>query len=331
MKPLILLFAFSFVFFLNLTAQNNEADNITLFVDLVENTNKPLNTDQLLKLKNKTIQLVNKTGIANIGYSNFLVYPQIMIDEYRVSDAGMKNITGVEAELLIFVARTEFSALPGGPKKAQGIMDAYSQSISGSGSDSATALSNALSNINTSDPKIIAFIESAKVRIMDYYKNNCEEVMKEALRADEIQNNNYALSLLMSIPYGAPCYDVARKESIKIYKEYSNDICKKQQAELRSLITLAQDATQEQAQKYYDEALDIIRNKLNPETDCYNEVLNLMNSLDKKFTKEQEQQWQLIMQYLKNEKEVELATYKAMSDMARGYTPSNTIQITNSK
>ena len=58
-----------------------KADKISLFVGVVPGTNKSLTPDQQERLRNKVVQCANRTGIVSVGMSNFLLHPQLEINE----------------------------------------------------------------------------------------------------------------------------------------------------------------------------------------------------------------------------------------------------------
>ncbi|HRH69985.1 MAG TPA: hypothetical protein PLB89_10800 [Flavobacteriales bacterium] len=291
-----------------------KADKISLFVGVVPGTNKALNADQQERLRNKIMQCANRTGIVSVGMSNFLLHPQLDLNEVTVAEQ-MKKIYVAKCALSLSIARTDYRDYPGQS------FGSISLSVVGSGADSAQALNNAIQQIKTDDPKISKFIVDTKARILDYYMTHCDEVVMEARRQYELQQHGLAIGLLFSVPSAAPCYDEARKMSISVYKEYLKDGCEQQLLQLKSILVTSKAGDQT---KKHEQALDLVK-QMNPAADCYQEAYGMINKLDAELDEQQRQEWNMQRAIVENEAEVQKEAYRAMAAMSSNANPIVTV------
>lgn len=294
-----------------------KADKISLFVGLVPDSNRDLDDAQRERLRNRITQCANRTGIVSVGVSNFLLHPQMDVNEVTVVET-MKRMYIAKCEITLAIARTDYKNFPGQS------FGSTSFKVTGSGADSALAINNAIQQIRTDDPAISRFIVSTKARILDYYMTHCDEVVMEARRHYELQQHSLSIGLLFSVPTSAPCYDEARKMSINVYKEFLKDECEQQLLQLRSVLVASKagDRAQRHAQ-----ALKLV-SAMNPSADCYQEAYGMINKLDAELDEEQRRAWNLQRAIVENEAEVRKEAYRAMAAMSSQADPMTTVIVT---
>lgn len=301
------------------TAQSSvqeKADKISLFVGIVPNTNKELDEAQRERLRNKVVQCANRTGIVSVGMSNFLLHPQMQINQMDMVEA-MKVLYTAKCEVVLAIARTDYRNFPGQSFGTTSI------TVIGSGADSTQAVNNAIQQIKTDDPRISKFILETKAKIMDYYTKNCDEVIMEARRHYELQQHDLSIGLLFSVPPSAPCYDDARKMSITVYKEFLKDECEQQLLQLRSVLVASK--ADSRAQRHA-EALKLIKG-MNPAADCYQEAYGMVNKLESDLDEQQRVEWNLERARMQNDAEVQKEAYKAMAAMSTRVDPMSGISV----
>ncbi|MBK9045942.1 MAG: hypothetical protein IPL74_04300 [Bacteroidetes bacterium] len=289
---------------------NSNHNSVKLFIDNLPGTNKNLNESQKSLLKNRITNLANKTGTVSVGASNFLLLPQIEIIRSLKVNPGLKVFDVVDAELFLGIYRTDWRNLPGES------FSSISISLQGSGSTENEALTNAINNITSNEKKIVDWIIHTRSSIFEYYNLNCTQIIKEAIRFNQLQLYNESIALLFSIPQETPCYDTARKLSVNIYRDFLRDSCESQLQGVRSLIAMASNSgnNRESNSKLYMEALAILK-QLTPSQYCYSHAQNLLNGLQNRFDERTRQEWELINISAKNEAEVEKVMYKALAEM----------------
>jgi len=144
-------------------------------------------------------------------------------------------------------------------------------------------------------------------------------VIKEARQAFSLKDFSKSISLYFSIPAGVPCYDSAMKESIRVYRTFQNDRCKKQLIILKGLVgTTSPD--EEGTNMKYTEALKLIA-QMDPNTDCYREAIVQIEKIEKRLTEEQKREWEMEQKRMQIETELKKEYYKAMGKISSQYKP----------
>jgi len=294
---------------------------VKIFVYLMDNTNKELSGNQIDKVRSRLINLVNESGIAEIGYSNFLLYPNVLINDIKLDENGLSKLYVASCDLNLYVARIQ-----PGESGAAGIYSSYSKQIRGVGATKEAAIQNAINSIKSNDEGIINFIKEAKNKIVQYFTEHCNDVLKEAERLNDLQDYTGAISLFFSIPDGASCYSKAYERSIGVYDHYLTIECNKQMMELKSLITLASNKSDNSFDDLYNDILEKIE-KINPVASCYGDINALLQSLDNKLSAKQKQDYELLIVKQKNENELQRELIKGMENVYRNQTLPNNIIV----
>lgn len=277
------------------------------------------------RLVSKLTQIINHTGVAETGYSNFVVIPKFEIINVWEDNAGLAKIYLAECELLIVIQRRSYSIYD---KEGPATFDSYSKKIVGSSTNRETALTSAISSISPSDPGIIAFFGKAKDRINAYFLLHCEDVMKEASQAMQLNDLSKAISLYFSVPSKAPCYIRARDSSLKLYEKYLEKECNKKLIRLKAAIARAQN-TDMSAENYYDSVFNIMMDMEPSLEDCYAEAEKLMEKIEKRFDEKQKREWELRKKSLMLSADIQKERIRSMREMNRSYAPASHIIITN--
>jgi len=136
-------------------AQNTGMQTLKLYVAATGEANPNLDAIQLERLKAKLVQVINNSGIAEMGYSTFLVHPKFYINEVRKTEGLVRNFTTASCELNIFISRV---SVEDGQVEAH--MASYMQKLTGSGTDSSAAITNAINQITANDKRLNEFIGS---------------------------------------------------------------------------------------------------------------------------------------------------------------------------
>ena len=308
------------IFAIQLYAQDqNSNSNVKLFVSkyAIMQTNTTLDSIQCGRLYTKTQQLINQTGIAEIGYSTFLVAPKLEVVSVSVDKSGIGNVYLAECELSINIERRTINGYGGA------VFNSFSKNVTGSGSTKAEAIRNAVSSIRSSDPVIVSFLINSKQKIAEYFKQHCNDVIKQAEQALALKEYELAISLYFSVPTNAPCYEEARQRSEGVYNKYQDDQCEKNLTKLKAYVAMGLND-----EKKYDDVMATV-NTLDPTAKCYAEAIKEINKLEARFTEQQKQAWEFLKKQAQNGADVDKERYKAMDRISKNYQPSpgNTIII----
>ncbi|MGB8194785.1 MAG: hypothetical protein WCF67_22820 [Chitinophagaceae bacterium] len=268
------------------------------------------------RLYTKTVQLVNQTSVAELGYSTFVLTPRFEVNSISLDEAGMAKIYLADCEISLFISRKEYGSSSGAS------YESFSKKVTGSGSTKEAAILNAVNSISPYDAPLLAFLSRAKQKIDLYFQVNCHQVVKEADRASALQEYGKAIALYFSIPSSAKkCYNDAFEKSMGIYKIYLENQCDTQLLRLKTVIAMAHTKDTVLANRYYSEALRIMSG-VNPVAQkCYSEAKVLIAKIEKRFDEQQKRDWEMEQKKLNSSTEVQKEMYKAMEKINSNYQP----------
>jgi len=318
MKNIFWLLLFAFFCNSGLLAQE-EADinSIKLFVDqgklAAANLELPYKLQQ--RLQTRVTQLINQTGVAEIGYSNFIVTPKLDVLSNTVDEAGIAKIYLAECELSITISRRDYGGSGGAA------YESFSKKLVGSGSGKDEAVANAINTLSFRDSGVVTFFRQAKVRIDKYFKTNCKDIIREAQQAYDLKEFGRSIALYFSVPSSAPCYEDARKLSVGVYMRFVEDNCDKQLLQLKALVSMAKSSDTASSNRY-NAALEIMKNMNPASVKCYGEAKLLIEKIEKNFDERQKHEWEESSKKTANEAQVQKEMYKAMARINSNYQPA---------
>lgn len=285
-------------------------------IGYVRRSNPTIDSSQQERLYLRLNQLINQSGIAETGFSTFFLQPILNIVSESETNTGIAPIYIVDAELFLSVNRVDIN------KNFSASFFSTSKSISGSGRSRKDAINNIVNKISIRDSILMRFVRNSKIKILEYFKQNCNDVISQADRAIKVKDYELAISLYFSVPYPAPCYDDAMEKSVAVYKIYKEDLCNAILPKLKSYVALAQNADTAQSRKYYDEMLKLIDNIDYSSDYCNGEVSNIISKIETRLNERQKREWEQIVQQSKSNAEVDKERAKALVEINKNYQPS---------
>ncbi|GAB6393820.1 MAG: hypothetical protein MdMp024_0132 [Bacteroidales bacterium] len=284
----------------------DDIGKIVVSVVIPENVSG-LTATQLSNLEAKIIQITTNSGLAAVGYNqNFIIYPQIDIYENNVVEGGMQNITVITAELSLFIQQVSNNF----------VFASVSKRLKSNGKNTELALTNAITQISVSDKNFISFIKKGKEKILQYYEESYDDIMRKADAYIKLQQYQQALVLLMGVPEEVSYYDKVLNKSIDIYKAYQKQTCSEQIHRAKAM-----SATMD-----YEEALNILT-EIDPSTNCIKEAQLLVKSIESELSAEKNRQWNFQMQQYNDAVSLQKQRLNAIKEIAVAYyknQPTNT-------
>lgn len=166
----------------------------------------------------------------------------------------------------------------------------------GIGTNENKAFINAFRMIKGDNPKIQQMLADAKTKIIDYYTNNCPEIMQKAKGMVAKQAYDEAIFMLTSVPnIYHDCFIQCQQQAGQIYQQ-------KIDAEAISLLEKAKAAwAANQNEQGANEVVDVI-SKINPKSANYAQVISLRNTVSAKLQADAKREWDFKMkQYRDNQ------------------------------
>jgi len=292
---------------------------IKLYLDYsrVGYVNKDLSPALQNRLCTKITGLINQAGIAEIGYSTFVVVPRFDILNTSVDESGMARVFMTEAELSITIERRSYGTGNGA------VYASVSKRIIGSGMSKEESQANAINGFSPSDKELVSFMEQSKAKITAYFQAHCHEVLAEARQAYAMNDYGRSIALYFSIPSNAPsqCYREATAACKVVYSKYMEDECNKKLIGLKALVARALDDNAPAGT--YEEAIKLIRDLDPASGDCYEEAKMVITKIENRFDEKQKREWEMKKKQLSDATEIQKGAIKAMARINSSYQQSS--------
>lgn len=279
---IIILSMFSFA--INSIAQTkDDLGKITIQAYIPSYEEIPDEAEKLLKTK--LSQIITANGIADNELSNrFVLTAKVnILSKDIVASTPQRISQKIELTLMI------------GDIKEDKIYSSFAMSLIGIGTNLTKSYISAFKNININKPEITAFIEDCKPKIVSYYQNNCESMIKEAEHFRQVGQYDKAIYQLSSIPNVCnECYKKSSALAIKIYKE-------KIQVQDKSLLQKAKNEwAKSPNEQGANQAFNYI-NKISSMSSLQLQVDELTNEIAKKLKDDEKRRWKFkLEQYRDN-------------------------------
>ena len=181
--------------------------------------------------------------------------------------------------------------------------------VKGVGTNETKAYMAALKLIKPGNPQIQAFVKKGKEKIIQYYKDNCDLIIKNAQAMADQNEFEEAIFNLMSVPNACEeCYNKALAAVKPIYKRKIDRDCKIKLQEATGVWNAAQDmAAAEKA--------GAILATVDPDASCFGEVKALSNKIAAKVKQIDDREWKYILKDQQQESE----RIKAIRDIGVAY------------
>lgn len=165
------------------------------------------------------------------------------------------------------------------------------------------AISKAIKQFKSADPKLKTFFQEAEKNVMDFYKNNCSKLIKSAQTKIDRKEFNKAYALLKYVPEGTSCYNEASRLITRIYTNSKDENCRE----------MLNKARFKKAQRNYPEAIQYL-SFIDPSANCYSEAIRLLAEIDDANAKTATEE--LKLKQLEFEKKTELEKLKILASKA---------------
>ena len=230
-------------------------------------------------MKNKLTQVVTKNGLGGSPYnSRFIISANVTVNTKDILP-GPPPMHAYNLDITLYIGDgfegTQFSS--------------YTLSVKGVGNNETKAYNAGLKNFKIDSPEIQAFIQKGKQKIIQYYKDNCDLIIKKA----------HTLA-------GAceECYTKAMNAIKPIYQKQIDKECKVKLQEATGIWNASQDmAAAEQA--------GALLASINPDASCIAQAKTLSNSIAAKVKQIDDREWKYIVKDQQQESE-RIAAIKAI-------------------
>ena len=264
---LIFISAFSFG-----KAQNTPGfGKISISIEDAKSTDG-LSYAQLDKLKTKVLSVLSAYSISGYGQaSNFQILPSFDVMS-QSSYEGLKTQQLVTADLTLIIQQAS----------TQTVYATQTIKLNGVGETREIAITNAISQIKSTNPEIQKFIADGKSKIISYYDSKCNDILKEVDKYFKMGEYDKAVVIAMNVPVEATgCYDKSKQKVIDVFNKNETATCKK--------ILLWSDLLK--AERQYGSALEILKT-INVNSTCYSEAGKKIAGIEASMSQQEKLQWE---------------------------------------
>ena len=283
--------------------KNDLANKINLSIVLPEE-DEMLSYNALSKLNSKTIQLLTYNEIVSGVNNSFVIYPSLVLGDSKIVETGLYAVHSVTMEFNYYIKNIESNT----------IFSSYTKQIEGTGKTEREAIANSISKLDVKDVKLTTFIHTGKDKIINYYKNSCNQIIAKADNMALQGNYEEALSLLISVPSEVDCFSKAKQKALTIYKQYSTKKCQELILEAKSYL----------AQNDKESAANILAT-INPESTCKTEASQLLNQIEAKLNAQEKKEWDFMVKQDNDRVALEKSSIKAIRDICVAYYKKNPV------
>ena len=178
---------------------NTQEENLSYTIPIaviLKDLPRDIDAQHREKLNTKIKQILTNGGMTGEGgQQEFIIYPTIDIYEINILH-GYKKQIAVKVEFSLFIAQ----------QNNQLIFASTSKMISGVGRNQKIALSKAINSLKSKDVSFKTFLEEGRQNIMEYYANNCSQIIAKATTYQNVNNYGKAINELGKVPATAACY-----------------------------------------------------------------------------------------------------------------------------
>ena len=134
--------------------------------------------------------------------------------------------------------------------------------------DMPKAISKAIRQMKTSDPKFRAFFTEAEKNVMTFYTENCDKIVKTAQTHINRKKYDRAYAMLRYVPENMKCFNQVERLMTSIFNSSTEVNCREMLLKAKT----------EMAKKEYNQALQYV-NLIDSKSSCYADVSKLLTEI----------------------------------------------------
>lgn len=226
-------------------------------------------------LTNKLSQIVTANGMGGSAMNERFIITANIVTLTKDLTATAPPMTALGLEVTFYIGDgiegTKFAS-----KSVQ---------VKGVGTNETKAYIEAIKQIKTNDPSYASFIEEGKQKIIKYYEDKCDFIIKDAKSLAGQNKLEEAIYKLSSVPdVCKTCYDKCLAAIAPIYKQKIDRDCKLKLSEATNTWNASQDAAAA-------ESAGAILSSIEPEAACFAEAKALASKIQKRVIEIDKREW----------------------------------------
>ncbi|MGZ0015943.1 hypothetical protein [Yeosuana sp. AK3] len=278
---------FSFILFcsLSLVAQNNVNYDGIFLGAYIPNQAESVPAYAKTMLANKLGQIITKNGIGKAGFdTRFIITPNITVLSKDIMATAPPSIA-LNLEVTFYV----------GDGIEGTLFTSESIQVKGVGTNENKAYMAAINQIKPESKPMQDLVSRSKERIIDYYNNNCNLVIKQADALAAQNNFEGALAILSSVPEVSTCFDKIKTKLTTYFNKAIEYDCKVKLSEASGIWAANQDI------EAANEAAALLAT-VDPTAPCFGQVKTLFSKISTRVKEVSDRNWNYALKVLDLEK-----------------------------
>ena len=278
MKQIIFVFLLATSFTRTIAQINNDANRIVLNSVVIDKENK-IPEEAKNQLLSKLTQISSNSGMG--GYSitpRFVIAAKINVLTKDVV-AGPPQMSALNYEIIFFIGDAETKLVFASVKITE----------KGVGTNENKALISLIQNVNVNNKQLLELIQTGKNKIVDYYSDQCDFIIKKAQNKAQQQHFDESIYDLMQVP--EVCKSCYMKCLSAVQPIYKNKI------DRDGLIKLNEARLKWNASPNLSGADEVspILSSIEPESSIYKNALALVETIKAKIEEIEKRNWDFKM------------------------------------
>lgn len=292
MKKLLIVSA---CIFLCLCSLAQDKDVSALSIRVVQPEREYLKASSCRLLQTKLTQILTQNGIAKDLPSNRFVFTAKANVVSKDVIAGSPSRVSELIELTFLIGDVVDNIQYG----------THVVTLRGIGQNEEQALIQAIKGIRVKDPAMDQFITESKTKIVNYYRDNEEKILREAdLLASEGRYDEAVYGLSMIPDACGACFDRCQDKILEIRRT-------KRDVEGESLLSRARAAWAKSPNAEGAEEVYPLVSAISPSASCYPEVKPFLNQISKKLMADEKRAWDFKVKQYEDERAREQRDFEA--------------------
>ena len=268
-------------------AETSDVGRVTMKAYMPDRENIPPESKKLIQTK--LSQLITDNGIAdNDSFNRFVLTAKVIVISKDIV-AGLPQRISQKIDVTLMI----------GDVIEDKVYESVTIPVLGIGQSEEKAFMAAFKNIKPSNNELRAFMERGKEKIVAYYQDHCEEILKEAKSLASQQEFSQAIYTLSLVPnVCSECYEACLSLSSDIYIQMID-------AEGTSLLNQAKAVWADLPDKRGAEEAVSLLSQINFAASCQPQVNALMKEITTQMKKIDQREWTFKMQQYRDRVEKE--------------------------
>ena len=223
---------------------------------------------------NKLGQIITKNGISdNVYNSRFILVPNVTVLSKNVTATAPPKVA-INLGVTLYI----------GDGVAGNLFESEYFELKVVGTNETKAYISALKRLSPKNTAVQDFITRGKQKIINYYNENCDLIVKKAGSLESQNKLEEALEQLANVPEASSCFDKIERKMGNLYQKIIDRDCKIKLAEAQAIWAANQNigAANEAA---------VILASIDPQAKCFSQVNSLFSKISSRVKDLSDRSW----------------------------------------